>query len=299
MIGCVLLEAGTRIFFFGTLNPAFALQPFTAKGIVQQSPIKGLPYVLRSLTTTVHKGAQVTINSASMRDEEYAQAKPADTIRIAIVGDSYSFGSGVDSDKVYHSILEEQFNDAGNLHYEFLNFAVPGFGLREYNSVLRSQVQHYNPDVIVVGLCLRNDFRDNQKKIAKPRSFSFWQSYTALLLKKKQAHTRRIQKDDALTENTRRYVDEQLGALAAYAAQQSIPLLVAGLEYHPHFKSNDVFFQEAVEAHGLPYVSLIDRFDSTDSSEYYIYHWDGHPNAKANAIFAQAIAPEVVELLEW
>src|SRR2546430_1564409 len=50
---------------------------------------------------------KVKINSLGMRDREYSVEKPKGTYRILVLGDSYTFGSGVQADETYAKLLEK------------------------------------------------------------------------------------------------------------------------------------------------------------------------------------------------
>jgi len=65
-----------------------------------------------------------------MRDKDYEQTPPAGTHRIALLGASHIFGSGVKDDETFEAITENRLNseyssDSGN-KYEILNFGRQG-----------------------------------------------------------------------------------------------------------------------------------------------------------------------------
>jgi hypothetical protein len=55
-------------------------------------------------------GSPVSINSHGHRDREYSEAKPPDTYRIVMLGDSTTFGWGVPAEQTVAKILESELN---------------------------------------------------------------------------------------------------------------------------------------------------------------------------------------------
>src|SRR4030081_1323031 len=52
--------------------------------------------------------SDVRINSDGLRDREHAKPKPADTVRIAVLGDSFSEAMHVPIEQTFWSLLEQQ-----------------------------------------------------------------------------------------------------------------------------------------------------------------------------------------------
>jgi hypothetical protein len=66
-------------------------------------------------------------------------------VLIAITGDSFAWGAGVDYDETFGHLLES--HDAGS---EVFNFAMPGFGLDQMWMSVRHQILPLKPSVIIV-----------------------------------------------------------------------------------------------------------------------------------------------------
>lgn len=75
-------------------------------------------------------GVSWSTNELGMRDRSYPLAKPSNTVRIGLMGDSIAAGWGVGDDLGFEPILEREFDQrsrqAGGPAFEILNFAVPG-----------------------------------------------------------------------------------------------------------------------------------------------------------------------------
>ncbi len=99
------------------------------------------------------EGEIIKINSAGFRDREWVHEKPPGTLRIAVLGDSFTFGMAVALEDAYVKQLERLLN-RGDIRVEVLNFGVIGYGMWQYLSLLERKVLPYRPDLIVIGFFL-------------------------------------------------------------------------------------------------------------------------------------------------
>lgn len=99
------------------------------------------------------EGERITINSAGFRDDEWIATKPPGTKRVAVLGDSFTFGMAVAVEDSYVEQLQRML-DGGDVKVEVLNFGVIGYGMWQYQVLLEREVLKYDPDLIIVGLFL-------------------------------------------------------------------------------------------------------------------------------------------------
>jgi hypothetical protein len=105
----------------------------------------------------------ISINSQGRRDKEVPLKKPAGTYRIVILGDSVAFGARVEAKDDFATQLEWNLNARSeSLHYEVLNFGVPGYGTWQELSVLKEKALAYNPDLVILAFVM-NDLYDNNQ----------------------------------------------------------------------------------------------------------------------------------------
>lgn len=98
-------------------------------------------------------GEFISINSWGMRDNEVPKDGRPGVKRIAVIGDSFTFGMGVDLEDTYVKQLERQLGAQG-MSVEVLNFGVGGYNMWQYRLVLEQKVLDFNPDLIAVGFFL-------------------------------------------------------------------------------------------------------------------------------------------------
>lgn len=104
------------------------------------------------------------INSKGLRDREYAYEKPAGTLRILALGDSFTEAFQFDVEKTWTKLLEARLNEDG-LRAEVINCGRSGMGTTAEWLFFESEGRRYHPDLVLV-LFIPNDFQDNSKRVA-------------------------------------------------------------------------------------------------------------------------------------
>jgi hypothetical protein len=96
-----------------------------------------------------------TTNNRGMRGPGDCQyQKNPGIFRIAVMGDSFTFGVGVESDRTVSALLESMLNSSGDRKYEVYNFGVNSYSpLLEYIYIKREVVK-YSPDLVILMLDL-------------------------------------------------------------------------------------------------------------------------------------------------
>lgn len=110
--------------------------------------------------------AYIKINSAGLRDREHARAKPPNTLRIAVLGDSYAEALQVPMEKAFWSILEREIKGCPALagrEPEVVNFGVSGYGTAQELLTLRHRVWPYAPDIVLLAVTTGNDILNNSR----------------------------------------------------------------------------------------------------------------------------------------
>ena len=95
-------------------------------------------------------GVPVKINSFGFRDDEHERLKPSGTIRVLGLGDSFTFGWGVQVEETFLKQLERGLQIRTARPVEVINAGVPGWGLAQYDRYLKRDGFQYSPDIIVI-----------------------------------------------------------------------------------------------------------------------------------------------------
>ena len=103
----------------------------------------------------------IKINSNGLRDREYGSKG---SFRILALGDSFTFGTGLEMEYTYLAVLEGLINSSGKLKCEVIKSGVPGYGTEQEFVYLKSFGLKYKPDIVLIGFCIPNDPDDNMRE---------------------------------------------------------------------------------------------------------------------------------------
>lgn len=106
-----------------------------------------------------HKSSEfdirVKINSLGFRDYEYALQKKKKH-RVAVIGDSFTFGWGVDLENCWVKILEKELNSSG-FDVEILNLGKGGASPSDYAQTAEKAIPVLKPDLLIIAALQAND----------------------------------------------------------------------------------------------------------------------------------------------
>jgi hypothetical protein len=152
-----LLELGLRLFY---PIPLHATDTYLAAPATWQSGAMVLVpgAVIREKTS--EWDIDIRINSNGLRDREIPYEKPKGTYRVLVLGDSQTFGQGVEAEETYAKVLERSLAERMPGKVEVVNTGVPGTGTVHQFWYLEDKGWQYNPDAVLVGFYF-NDVVDN------------------------------------------------------------------------------------------------------------------------------------------
>lgn len=251
-------------------------------------------------------------NSLGYRDREFIVPKPPHVYRIVVLGDSITFGGGLDESQRFTSLLEDQLRPAG---FEVLNLGFPGRDLPQHLEALTSDALPLDPDFILLELFV-NDFESTEE--LRPRGNEAWfpdldrwlERHSALytvasiewgtikgewgIVEPYPQYMRRILSDQAMPASVASR--KTLLEIIRICRNAHRPL---GIVFFPHLafdlKQNYPFayLNERVERicreEGVPYLDLRPVFAGARRDALEVNRFDAHPGPKASRIAAAAI----------
>ncbi|HXT71913.1 MAG TPA: SGNH/GDSL hydrolase family protein [Vicinamibacterales bacterium] len=142
-VAFAILEIGTRLFVadstFRVLSDVFERHPDAEIG-----------YTYRRTFVSSAFGAGLRTNSLGFRGSDWTRERPANTVRIALIGDSHAFGFGVEFDQTWGELLRGRLAARLRRNVEVMNFGVNGYNSRQEAAVLTALALPLAPDLVVI-----------------------------------------------------------------------------------------------------------------------------------------------------
>ena len=151
------LEMSLRLF-------APQIQEIHPHGLWRQSPTRGFGLVPSFVGQHVFDDFQVkiAISAHGLRDRLYGPKSP-NTFRILTLGDSFTFGFGVEALDAYPKRLESILRVRTAVPaFEVINGGASGYATNQELVFLHEEGLSFQPDLVLIGFFGFNDFRDNQ-----------------------------------------------------------------------------------------------------------------------------------------
>jgi len=148
-VSCVIVFVIAEIVIRFT-NIAYEPQYDNRVKITRKSSNPLIKYELIPNFSGMALGGHVKINSFGFRRSKVSLRKAAGVTRIAVLGDSWAFGWGVNQDQVVTYLVEKQLNQSSEKkQFEVMNFSLFGYNFQQQEAVLREKVLAFKPDVVI------------------------------------------------------------------------------------------------------------------------------------------------------
>jgi hypothetical protein len=107
-------------------------------------------------------------NRWGFRERDFDPIKPNGTYRIAVIGDSLTFGQGINEKDRFSNLLEEKLNAMGGRKYQLLNFALPGAETTDELKFLTNSVLSNKPDFVLLQWYFNDVQGDDKSDVPHP-----------------------------------------------------------------------------------------------------------------------------------
>lgn len=276
--------------------------PFANRSVDMQSVIEAFSWDFRT---------DARANSHGFRTPEYSIARPPDTFRVVVVGDSITWGQGVRLPETFAVLLEQHLQrtleDRG-VQAEVIAVGICGSRFSDNVIRLRSHVEQLEPDLVVFQFF--------------PNDLDYLTSYRRPeLLASLTEHSNLLQAIYAFTERNRfweilehcvdrasiewRLFTDGLAELDRWRRETTTPAMIVAFppfDWRADGGNFDGFTEleefdavlspphEAMEQNGLPVLDLQQTFrDKAGRTFLCVSEQDGHPNAYAHSLVAEAM----------
>lgn len=105
---------------------------------------------------------RIVTNSIGCRSHECAPNKKPGSFRIFFLGDSITFGQGVNSEEAFPELIQERLNSKENSpRFEVINCGVPGWTTYQESEFFKEDILKLHPDLVICVIFLGDDFYQN------------------------------------------------------------------------------------------------------------------------------------------
>ena len=281
-------------------------------------------FIFRDVTTSSDNGGYfsrrwyrtnaVHENNAGFRGRPFTPVKPDGVYRIAVVGDSFTYGNGVRQEDRYSDVLQGRLPS----HFEVLNFGMAGANTPEHRRRVELLLRDVHPDFILVQWFV-NDVEDDDT-VGRPvfhplvpfRALHDWLNNASALYTVANMQWAETQVALGLTTSYGDYLKHRLGdpnsldsvrdrellrETIAKAQQAQVPIGIvlfpdtaAPIDDHYPFAYLHERVLEVCAERGITCLDLRSDFARIkDRQTLWASRLDHHPSARANAIAAERI----------
>ena len=264
----------------------------------------------------------VHLNTDKMRDREFSVLKPKNTIRIAGLGDSFTFGSGVKNvNDTFLKLIEKKLNsqEERNVQYEVLNFGIAGRDTEDELNILKEKALKYNPDIIIISYVL-NDFKNVDPAVKVSKKYveiipfaSLWlrnilYSYAIaemklnkiiekLGLKTAPENVTLIEFESDINKRYNAALFDEIGKITRERDKKVVVVIFPVLYQLKDYMFSEIheFVRNASEKNGFFVIDLYNTYKEYDESEIIVNKYDTHPNELGHRIAADAIFESLIK----
>jgi len=251
------------------------------------------------------------LNSMGCRDAEWSVEKPPGICRIAFVGDSFTYGWGIEDVRDrFSDRIQAMFDARSPGTHEVMNVAKPGWGSESQIGPIKDMIERFGVDEIV--LCyVANDIdsflpaTDEFEPGKPPEPYLFDPDRSCLMdylyrtlylprvpaVRGYHAWLAKAYTDESVWKRQQRQLDDIISLCRSRSIDFRVVLLpfiqTAGDAYRPKLVHERVrgFFED----NGVPVVDLLPVIADRDPAELIVNRRDAHPNERAHKLFAEAI----------
>lgn len=237
--------------------------------------------------------------------------------RVAVIGDSFTFGPWMQVDDLYSARLERILNfNAGGRPVEVLNFGVSGFSTSQEVSTLKFALK-YNPDLVVLQITLNDPelepfrARDRAKRAANETTFwdgvrGYWRTlnFVDMRIKNTRSHQFFVDYHRGLFEDPRSWgrFQDAVSNFQRICREQNVPLVsflfpMFSYRLDEQYPFTDI--HKKVEAFitglSIPFLDLSRFYRALPPDRLQVLPGvDSHPNEIAHRIAAENIYRQLV-----
>jgi len=268
-------------------------------------------------------GVAFWTNSSGFRGEDFTSIDPEQDVVVMVLGDSYSFGYGVQANEAYPAVLEADLRERYPARrLRVVNLAIPGYDTSQELATLQEWGPRLHPRFVLLQYHLNDISRHDEGSGPQPHDLRgvltalgahihvlrFMLPRIAAIARSLHWHGR-----TTATAELAEYVgngpawqrnQQALGELITYARSLGaatgvlvVPYVVQLNAEHGPAPAYEVVMR-FVDAMGVPAENAFEDFKGQNARDLWINAFDGHPNARGQMLMEHAAGRLMERMLE-
>lgn len=248
-------------------------------------------------------------NEKRMRMTAPVPPKDPTVFRIAVFGDSMTYGQGVDNSDTYSSLIERKLKE----HYrvEVINFGIMGHESEDILALMKEEIPIVQPDLVIYGVCLNDYLRS--KILYYDNNYAFkipiqekWKiritqhSLLGSLLQKKyndvlmkyglrNDYYADVLKNFNAYQN--KFRDDVIAMNSLVVKRGLPPIMTMIINEYPMIEGSaadvSIITEQFLREAGMTVIPIWSYYIKHDHERLEVNQWESHPNEQAHAIFAE------------
>jgi len=242
--------------------------------------------------------------------------KDVSTFRVMVLGDSLTYGYGIAEEDTYSNLIQNALSKQRDV--EVINLGVSGYQSEDVFRILQKYLPIIEPDLILYGVCLNDFLPSGTGEYSHSTAYEIPFPFKEVFIYRTRAGKLLTEKynkllinmglrldffDDILRDfrNYRTRFAYDVKAMNRFAQSKGYPPIM-GMVLHqfpciecPGFKIAK-FAERYMEEGGMTLVKAdyIERYAGS-GIQLHVNQWEGHPNEKANEIFAEKFLDAIIK----
>ena len=245
-------------------------------------------------------------NSLGFRDEEFDSEPGEEELRWMCLGDSFTFGIGVDLEETWPQLIESDLQDRLGRPVEVINagFAAGSHYPPGYLPWLKSDGVLFSPSLLVLGICL-NDLHKKIPTLAYPRPdpkpvlggrSRLLHLVRTVLAERRQRGVKRnygdvVRADPGPWQEVSASLLEMKQLLAEHNCEfvvAILPMLSQLDESYPYRELHELVAEFCGE-NDVRYVDLFEAVNGEVDRDLWVHRSDQHPNGRGHRLLADGL----------
>ncbi|WP_455200286.1 SGNH/GDSL hydrolase family protein [Kaarinaea lacus] len=292
----------------------------SGNGLVMPEELKRNPVTVEGSERSYHwQGVLHVHKYEGFRRTSEFPAKQKEVFRVIVLGDSLTYGYGIDAKSTYASLIDAALSETYRI--EVLNLGVSGYQSEDILQIAKKYLPLLEPDLVIYGMCL-NDFLPSgtgqyqaslEYQVPFPMKSVFIErttvgqflseKYNALLINfgLRNDFFADIMKDFSSYQSR---FSQDVHSLSEFVqAQHKTTLLGMVLNQYPCLDCRSYEITQIAEKHmaasGINVIPADYIKQYADKNiQLYVNQWEGHPNETANRIFSEQLVSVISDLPE-